>query len=651
MIAFIEQSPRWVLARAAWILSVALITAGCNRTDPTPEQRPLRLGINIEGLAYWGTEAAFVNLAKMASPWLTQCDPRQDPYCADGLFGVAGANSWNTKEQDKLDLDEQGYPRSLPDVSQGTVNHTNFTSVSTLIPTGLSPLRTSGRFVVRYDGEGRLVYGRGATRNAALSKPGRDVLDVTTDGNQTWFQLTIAATDPRKSGRYLRNIRIFPEGGACASDPALACSISDTGEACPNNGTCRSFEDSETDQPFHPAFLANLRPFRAIRFMAFQNTNASWTERWDQRTSPERFTWVSDHADGGPVEMIVALGNRTGTDIWVNMPTRSDDDYVRQFATYVHDHLQPARRVYVEYSNEVWNTAFPGGAWVEAKALARWPNAKDTPFGKRLQWYGMRAAQICDLWHQVFAADSARLTCIMGAQAANPWTAKQALECPLWASEAGNTPCVKHGIQGLAVAPYFGFYIGNPKHLPALRSWAGQPGGGLDSVFAEVFDGGEFDDGPQHGALSQASEHMRLSAAVARNHGLELVAYEGGQHLVGLAETLNDKSANELLMAANRDTRMGEAYALHLADWQAAGGGLYNLWNSVSPYTLWGSWGLKEYRDQADAPKYDAAVRAVERAREKPAQPELPSQALPSTAIPERTGLMPPADPSPASAH
>jgi hypothetical protein len=171
-------------------------------------------------------------------------------------------------------------------------------------------------------------------------------------------------------------------------------------------------------------------------------------------------------------------------------------------------------------------------------------------------------------------------------------------------------------------------------------------------VFAEVFDGGEFDDGPQQGALSQANEHMRLSAAIARSHGLELVAYEGGQHLVGLAETLNDKSVNELLMAANRDARMGEAYALHLDDWQAAGGGLYNLWNSVSPYTLWGSWGLKEYRDQAGAPKYDAAVRAVERAREKPpAEPELPSQALPSTAIPERAGVMPPADPSPASAH
>jgi hypothetical protein len=99
------------------------------------------------------------------------------------------------------------------------------------------------------------------------------------------------------------------------------------------------------------------------------------------------------------------------------------------------------------------------------------------------------------------------------------------------------------------------------------------------------------------------------------------VAYEGGQHIVGLTETLNDKSVNELFMAANRDPRMGEAYAQHLEDWRAAGGGLYNLWNSVGPYTLWGSWGLLEYRDQAASAKYDAVSRiiAAEKAR-RPAE-------------------------------
>jgi len=651
MIPRIPESSQRVSPVAAWLLSSLSLLAGCRAPEPSPEALPLRLGVNVEGLAYWGTEAGFVNLAKMASPWLTQCDARQDPYCTEGLFAAPGANSWNTKEQDKLDLDELGYPKSLPAANQGAATHTNFTSVSTLVPTGLNPTRQSGRFVVRYEGEGRLAYGRGASRNAGLSGPGRDVLDITTDGLQTWFQLTITATDPLQNGNHLRNISVFPDGGVCSSDPTTECDPSTPEQTCPANGTCRSFEDTVAAQPFHPGFLKNLRPFRAIRFMAFQNTNASWTERWDQRTLPDRFTWVSDHGDGGPVEMIVNLGNQLGADIWVNMPTRADDDYVRAFAGLVHERLDPARRIYVEYSNEVWNTAFPGGSWVEAKAIARWPNAKDTPFGKRLQWYGVRTAQICDIWHQVFAADAARLTCVMGAQAANPWTAKQALDCPLWAAETGATACLRHRIQALAIAPYFGFYIGNPKHLPALQSWARQPGGGLDSVFAEVFDGGEFDDGPPNGALKQAQEHMQLSAAVARERGIELLAYEGGQHLVGLAETLNDKSVNELFSAANRDPRMGEAYTLHLDDWQAAGGGLYNLWNSVSPYTLWGSWGLKEYRDQAASPKYDAAVGAIERAQAGVAQGAQPSEGQPSASSPDQPGLRPPAGPSPASAR
>jgi len=603
-----------LLSRMPWLLSLACAILGCQPAEPPkddmapPEQSAMQVGINLEGLSYWGTEVPFVNLMKMASPWLTQCEPRRDAYCVDGLFTAQGANAWNTKEQAKLDLDAQGYPRSLPDPTQSTTTRTNFSSVSTLVPTGLGPEHRAARFIVLYDGEGTLGYGRGAVRNATLSTPGRDVIDVVTDGVQSWFQLSILATDPSKRGRYLRNLRVIPDGGICSTDAALACAPGAGPSNCPAGGSCTSFEHAVPVPLLHPSFRKNLRPFRAVRFMALQNTNASLVETWGSRTEPERVTWVSEHGDGAPVEAIVEIGNQLRADLWVNMPTRADDDYVKQFANFVRDHLQQERSVYVEYSNEVWNGMFPAAAWAQARAAERWPEANDTPFGKQLQWYGLRAAQVCELWHQVFGRDTGRIKCVIGAQAANAWTARQALECPLAAAESGGIPCVHRGIASLAIAPYFGFYLGNPKYLSTLQAWVQEPGGGLDSLFGEVFNGGELDGGPSHGALAEAHEQMKQAASVARTHGIELVAYEGGQHLVGIREVVADKAITDLFVAANRDPRMGQAYLTHLADWRASGGGLYNFWNSVGPYTQWGSWGLLEHRDQTDSPKYHAVT-------------------------------------------
>ncbi len=592
---------------------LTMLLGGCSRA---PEAVPVprhgaAIGINVDGLSYFGTEVAPLDLFKLSAMWFTQCDPDRDLRCHPGEFTDPLASSWDTREQGKLDLDLHGYPRSLPGSIGARPEATSFTSVATLVPTGLTSQNPVGRFLVLYNGEGSIEYGRGAAKNEVLSRPGRDVIDVTTDGAQPWFQLSIRATDPNANGRYLRNVRVLPAGGVCGGDRTAYCSNTSDSHACAAGSTCIDFEDVLAEQPFDPRFLANLQPFRAVRFMGFQNTNGALTESWAQRTLPERATWALEHGDGCPVEMMVAIGNRLGVDIWVNMPTLADDDYVRRFAMLVRRQLDRNRRVYVEYSNEAWNTAFAGGSWIERQGLARWPNAPDTPFGKRLQWFGMRTAQICDIWEQAWEGDADRIICVMGSQAANTWVAEQSLDCPLWASENGGIPCYRHHVDALAIAPYFGSYIGDPRHAAELQSWVGSPDGGLGRLFSEIFEGGQFPDSPAGGALAQASQEIQRNVAVARRRNLELVGYEGGQHLVARGAVQANAAIAALFVTANRDPRMADAYRVHLHDWAMAGGGLYNLWVSVGPYSSWGSWGLLEHRDQGSSPKYDAVKRFI----------------------------------------
>lgn len=64
---------------------------------------------------------------------------------------------------------------------------------------------------------------------------------------------------------------------------------------------------------------------------------------------------------GVPLDTMIQLVNQVGAAPWFCMPHLGDNDYIRQFATQVKQQLRPDVNVYVEWSNEVWHTGFPGG--------------------------------------------------------------------------------------------------------------------------------------------------------------------------------------------------------------------------------------------------------------------------------------------------
>ncbi|MEM7262994.1 MAG: hypothetical protein AAF488_13460, partial [Planctomycetota bacterium] len=99
-------------------------------------------------------------------------------------------------------------------------------------------------------------------------------------------------------------------------------------------------------------------------------------------------------------------------------------------------------------------------------------------------------------------------------------------------------------------------------------------------------------------------------AALANDHGLQLLAYEGGQHLVGVGPLQSDPDLAALFQAANRDSGMGAVYEQLLAAWTDHGGGLFVHYHAVDGYSQFGSWGALEYQEQdpTTAPKYAALV-------------------------------------------
>jgi hypothetical protein len=288
------------------------------------------------------------------------------------------------------------------------------------------------------------------------------------------------------------------------------------------------------------------------------------------------------------LDYMIALCNETGAAPWFCMPHLADDDYVRRFAAAVKAQLDPRLQIYVEYSNEVWNGQFAQSRWAAEQGRAA--GLSDDANQARLRFYARRSVDVFRLWEKEFGGTD-RLVRVLAAQAASPWTSEQILAF----ADAGARA------DALAIAPYFGHDLGSPKTAGATVA------GGLDGVFRRCRE-------DIAANLATLQQHAKL----ARAHGLALIAYEGGQHLVGFHSAENDAALTELLQAANRDPRMRELYLADQENWRAAGGRLFAFFTSVGLPSKWGSWGLLEWSDQdpATAPKYQAVLELLERHRD-----------------------------------
>lgn len=60
-----------------------------------------------------------------------------------------------------------------------------------------------------------------------------------------------------------------------------------------------------------------------------------------------------------PLEDIVQLSNVLGTNAWLCVPHTASDEWVLNFARLLKSTLRPDVKIYIEWSNEAWNTGFP----------------------------------------------------------------------------------------------------------------------------------------------------------------------------------------------------------------------------------------------------------------------------------------------------
>lgn len=441
-----------------------------------------------------------------------------------------------------LELDEYGWVKRLEDQCWA----------ETLMCTIEGGHYPSGEYVVLYEGEGELTCS--GSGHITSRQPGRLTVQVEAARGPLFLQLR--RVNP---SNYVRNIHVLLPG----------------------------FEQSWHTHPFHPQFLQRWRGVACLRFMDWMETNHSPIQRWAERPTELHATFSQR---GVPVEWMVALCNELQADAWFCMPHQADDDYVRQFARLVRERLQPPLKVYVEYSNEVWNSQFEQHRYAAEQGQRL--HLAEKPWEAAWRYTARRSLEMFRLWQAEFP-DASRLVRVLASQAANPYVSEQILTFEQAATQA----------DALAIAPYISFNIParSEDRLTAsvVAHWS------LEQLLQYVEDK----------ALPECLGWIRAQRELAHRHGLALIAYEGGQHLVGVGGGENEEALTALLHAANRHPRMETIYARYLLGWEEAGGALFCHFSSVSQWSKWGSWGVLEYADEdpRSSPKCRALIRAAER--------------------------------------
>ncbi|NJK41725.1 MAG: hypothetical protein HC934_10945 [Acaryochloridaceae cyanobacterium SU_2_1] len=503
----------------------------------TPGQVSSQLGMNLNSVVSYTSQWPFADAFKITRPWIS------------GRPGAAFS------EGGPLKLTADGWVAALePNQFAETVL---FEDTKAHYP--------QGQYLLLYDGEGEIQFNFDSAR-ILQQQPGRMVLQVIPQDTGIWLQ--IRATNPQNP---LRNLRLILPG----------------------------LEKTYQRQPFHPLFLERLRPFKTIRFMDWMQTNSSTLQNWANRPRPEDPSQGA--GKGVALEYMIDLANTLQANPWFTLPHRATDDYVRQFATLVRDRLDPNLKIYIEYSNEVWNTApaFNQSKYAEQQGLAL--GLAEDPYLALLRYYSQRSVEVFKIWETVFgstdpgAVANPRLIRVLAGQYANPWTSEQILT---WKNAYQQA-------DAYAIAPYFSGDWDTAEQLPQL----------LNSSEAQIFE-------KMAAEIRSYGPYLQKNYSRVRSQfGLDLIAYEGGQHLVSSSFGDQEPAMTTLFTRLNRHPRMGELYSQYLQQWQASGGGLLCHFVDVSPYTQHGSWGALEYQDQplATAPKYQALLNFIQRQTASPA--------------------------------
>lgn len=496
-------------------------------------QAPRPAGINLTSVVDYSTELVFTDAFKQAREWT--------------VFNTAPGGAWDSGLS--VPLLPNGFPREIP-YSDG-INPPQ--AVRALMLWDIQGHYPSGRYRLIVAGKGQVRLWGAA--NAIFQCPVDTLVNVNAANGGVVLEIERSlAADPIRDVKF-----IYPQ-----------------------------YVNSYTNQVFTTEFLNFIKDFRCIRFMDWLRTNNSEVKNWADRTPENYYTQAKN--SGVAWEYLIQLCNLSDKDAWVCIPHAATDQYIQELAKLLKGKLNPNLKIYLEYSNEVWNGIFTQNTY--AAEVGQTLGYSGQPWERAWKYTAKRSADLFYLFENEFGPNNSRLVKVVPCWAANDWVSNQILthfNDPVY-----NPQKVK--ADAMAIAPYFGGavadQIGTNNEVSSIS---------IAEIVRRVGV-----------SLPETYASMNAQKTVADRYGLKLLAYEGGSHIVATWPHVDNNALTDKLIATNRAVELQQIYCDYAQYWyNTTKGDLFCFFSSHGLPSKWGSWGMKEYMNHTDAPKYKALQACV----------------------------------------
>jgi len=496
----------------------------------TAQNRPI--GTNLAGISDWSSELTFVDLMKSSRNWINH---------------EGSGSSWSSGVS--IPLDSNGYPFEIP--YNNGINPPQYTR-TILLHNSLQNLYPSGNYRLIVNGTGKIRF---------------------------WNIVNLTISCPIDTFIYIDN--------STANDLFLEIEESNVNNHINEiNFIMPSHANSYLSQPFHPELIKFTNNFQTVRFMDKMRTNETVIINWEDRSTTTDFTQALNN--GIAYEYIIEYCNANKVNPWICIPHQATDQFIINFAQLFRDNLDSDLKVYVEYSNEVWNSIFPANTYVNNMGANL--GYSGNPWEQGWKYYAKRCADIFSIFENEYT-DNNRFVKVISSQAANDWLSNQILihfNDPIYNPNQITA-------DAFAIAPYFGGGIaddiGNANLINSI-------------TVANIIDS-------LTNSMNQSFSWIDNQNTVANNHNLDLIAYEGGQHLVTYNYN-NDNYFVSLLADVNRHPDMENLYCQMFDYWYSKSNtGLFCNFSSHGNWGTYGYWGVKENYSDTLSPKYLGLTNCV----------------------------------------
>jgi PKD repeat protein len=502
------------------------------------------IGIGLDGITYYSSAWTFTDAFKASSKWSATT------YNTMTKVETSGAGG-------EVEMDANGWPVRLKNWTndQGQLMQQR---LYTLMFRDIGDKYPAGIYRAEWKGTGSVTFGMAARVVEQGTSNGIHYALLNVTPTKNGIQLKINDMDPANP---IRDIHVWMSD---YNGQSFAGQV---------------WQPGAKFSPFHPLFLERLKPFKTLRFKDWGALDGSILEHWSDRPTVDDAGYRWTNGRGVAYEYMIELANELDADAWFNMPHMADDDFIRNFATLVRDNLEPGRKVYIEWSNEIWNYApsFTTYSWI-TEQLKKPENAgMDRP-----SFEAREIKRDFDIWSEVFQGQQDRLVRVIAGQASNSWSVIKQLK-----KMDGHFDAVSAAgyLKVKDILDTFSESTTAREIVQALLDYVPTKLGHLQN-YKDLAD--------------------QYSAELGRH--IQFVVYEGGQALIG-----NNAPYQQAMFDAQVDPLMYQAYAELLKGFRAMGGDLFTFYTYINPDNRYGSWGALQYQNQpiADAPKYQAIVDAA----------------------------------------